>query len=112
MHCVVDGHATPATESIGVGVGVPGEAGLNVTTLPLLATAVHWLTDGHATSVNSAMPSIVDGVGVPGEVGLNVTCCPLSSTAVHCVVDGHATLFRVFGSSILVGSEFRERSGS
>ena len=79
MHWLVDGHATPdrlLVPSIVVGVGVPGEVGLNVTSCPLPSTAVHWLVDGHATPGRLLVPSIVVGVGVPGEVGSNVTSCP------------------------------------
>jgi hypothetical protein len=57
VHCVVDGHTTPlrplkllVVERLIVGgVGVPGEAGLNVTSSPSPSTAVHRLVDGHAT---------------------------------------------------------------
>ena len=81
--------------SITVGVGVPGAVGLNVTSrpgpsaaIPVNAppTAVHWLTDGHATPcrMNPEFPvSTTVGVGVPGAVGLNVACRPLPPTAVH-----------------------------
>ena len=57
-----------------MGVGAPGEVGLNVTSRPKLSTAVHWLLDGHATPFSpSPAASMAMGVGVPGEVGSNVT---------------------------------------
>ncbi len=78
-HNPTDGHATLVRDllvSIVVVVGVPGEAGSNVTCCPTPSTAVHWLVDGHATPDRALVPSIVVGVGVPGEAGSNVTCCP------------------------------------
>ncbi len=78
-----------------VGVGVPGAAGSNVTWRPERSTAVHWLTDGHATPDRG--PPMVVGVGVPGADGSNVTSRPESSTAVHWLADGHATPSRFCG---------------
>jgi len=51
VHRPTDGHATLArlSPSIWVGVAPRGDAGLNVTSFPAESTAVHWLTDGHAT---------------------------------------------------------------
>ena len=54
------------------GTVVAGDVGLNVTSCPLLSTAVHWLTDGHAT-LSTAVLSIGVGVGPPAAVGLNVS---------------------------------------
>jgi hypothetical protein len=60
-----------------VGVGVPGEAGLKVTTA-LPSTAVHWFSAGH--EMPDQLPAALElasanatGVVVPGESGLNVT---------------------------------------
>ena len=68
---------------------MPGEVGLNVSSLLLPSTAVHCDVDGHEIAVRPWPESIEVGVGVPGEVGLNVTSLPLPSIAVHCDVDGH-----------------------
>jgi hypothetical protein len=116
---VIDGQETPVRNpvwpgSIVVGVGVPGEVGLNVTSclitengteLEAGPTAVHCVVDGHAMLENPSCASCetcsvpplssVTRVGVPGDVGLNVTSRPLETVAVHCVRDGHAMLGRV-----------------
>ena len=107
VHWVGDGHDTPARGiplSTNVGDGVPVEIGSNVNRrvrIPWpgvqgsagsdeqLATAVHWLVDGHETATGPPAPftpgaSTVVGVGVPGDVGLNVTWCPAAT------VDGRA----------------------
>ena len=73
-----------------VGVGVPGETGLKVTSRPRLSTPVHWLLDGHAMPFSPSLSTVV-GVGLPGEVGLNVASRPKPSAAVHWLGDGHET---------------------
>jgi hypothetical protein len=77
VHWLVDGHATAVRVSVLIvlGVGVPGEAGLNATSGPPSSTAVHWVVDGHATAAAveaSLLAKIVVGVGLPGDCGLNV----------------------------------------
>ena len=86
VHCDADGHDTPYNGAPGIngtGVGVPGEFGSNVTSLPDQSTAEHCELDGHETASGVWPLSTMTGVGVPGEVGSNVTSWPLSSTAVH-----------------------------
>jgi hypothetical protein len=39
-----------------VGDGFPGALGSNVTSLPMLSTAVHWETEAHATAVTRVEP--------------------------------------------------------
>jgi hypothetical protein len=102
VHWVADGHATLvgphwppshtpvfALVSIVVEVGVPGESGSNVTSLPRESTSVHWVADGHARAFTPPPGSIRAGVGVPGDCGSNVTSSPVWSTAVHWLADGH-----------------------
>jgi hypothetical protein len=82
VHCDVEAHAIaptypPTPTAIAVGVGVPGETGLKVTTA-LPSTAEHWLSAGHEMphqlpASPEPAPANVTGVVVPGESGLNVT---------------------------------------
>lgn len=95
MQLVAAGQASPnsefsCSESILVGTGAPGEAGLNVTSCPLWSTAVHCVGDGQATLNGPPEWSIFADRGAPADVGLNVTSLPSPSTTVHCVVDGQA----------------------
>ena len=66
--------------------------GLNVTSLPLVSTAVHWVVDGQDRV--PWLPVLVTPVAVGPLVsacvaGLNVISLPPPSSAVHCVVEGH-----------------------
>ena len=80
VHCDGEAHAIAPKyplPAIAVGVGVPGEAGLKVTTA-LPSTAVHWFSAGHeiphqTPGVLEPAAANVTGVVVPGESGLNVT---------------------------------------
>ena len=61
-----------------LGVGVPGEAGLNVTCWPAASTAVHWLVEGHATLVVTTVArSIVVEVASAADAGSNVNSRPV-----------------------------------
>ena len=96
-------------------VGEPGAAGLNVTSLPLRVTAVHWLTDGHATATGWLRPAaMMVADAVPGTDGLNVTCIPSTSspTAVHWLTDGHATPRRGLPAAIVAGTGVPGADGS
>jgi hypothetical protein len=74
------------------GVGLPGDAGLNVSSSPFESTTVHWLVDGHVIAVRkgSLLPMSA-GVRLPGDVGSKVTSWPSPSITVHWLTDAHAT---------------------
>lgn len=74
MHWLLDGHATAASPAAGstvAGVGVPGEAGLNVTSCPRSSTAMHSFAVGHATASSCVWPlwSIANGPDHDAEAG-------------------------------------------
>jgi hypothetical protein len=74
---------------------------VNVSSRPPLSTAVHWETDGHASSPDTRpVPSIVVGVGSPGALGLKVSSRPSESIAVHWDTDGHASASREYALAL------------
>lgn len=49
--------------STGLGTGVPGEVGLNVTTRPFRSVAVHCDVDGQATADKGLPPPVSTAIG-------------------------------------------------
>jgi hypothetical protein len=97
-HSVVVGQETAVpwllAGKIGVGVGVPGAFGLNVTcSPPAKSMAVHWLVEGHDTPFSELPLSMVETTRPAGADGLNVTARPASLTAVHWVSEGQEIAF-------------------
>jgi hypothetical protein len=72
VHWLDDGHAIATGEmllSIVTGVGVPAEAGSNVTSCPTASMAVHWFVDGHAIAAIGSPPVPSRRIGADQERG-------------------------------------------
>jgi len=95
-------------------LGVPGEAGSNVTDCPELLTAVHCVIVGHATEFKLKLVGGLTATGccVTPDCGSNVISLPAASTAAHRVADGHATEFSWTPLSIKVALVVTPEIGS